>query len=107
MDISRPVREDDPQQLLFELPSNWRDEWHNMPEFSVGDARPVRSITLNFMSHEDVADFAQQIGRKISRSCDSLWFPEQRKLRGEYEYDGPQTDSKYPGVCSDDPKCNR
>jgi hypothetical protein len=70
-----------------------------MPEFVMNDARPAFRITINFMTPEDVVDFARQINdRTITTRTDSAWYPKQSKLGGHLEYRGPQTDSRYP-VC--------
>ncbi len=50
------------------------------------------------MTSEDVSDFAKLTGLPVTTRSDSAWFPYQEPLRGQYYYDGPKTDSKYP-VC--------
>lgn len=64
----------------------------------MGDARPSHKITINFMTAEDVRAFAKATGLSVNPRSDTAWFPPQETLRGEYHYDGPPTDSRYP-VC--------
>lgn len=95
--IARSVRKQ-VQDSLFDLEPDWRDEWWGMPSFEMGDARPQYRITMNFMTAEDVRQFAEKTGLPVSTRTDSAWFPYQKPLSGEYFYDGPKTDSKYP-IC--------
>jgi hypothetical protein len=86
------------QKTLFEIEPNWRDEWWGMPEFEMGDARPQYKITINFMTAKDVEDFAKVTGIPVTARSDSAWFPHQEPLKGQYYYDGPKADSRYP-IC--------
>jgi len=96
--LQRKVREDAPQLSLFESEPDWRSEWWGMPAFEMQNATPLRRITVNFLTAEDVAEFARRIGIPITARTDGTWFPHQKPLNGSVEYDGPKTDSKYP-VC--------
>jgi len=94
---NRPIREQKKKGLIS-LEPNWKKEWWGMPEFSMKDARPQYQITMNFMTKQDVEDFAKKTGLKISTSSNSAWWPDQKKLKGEFVYTGPPSDSKYP-IC--------
>lgn len=93
---TRPVRKE--KKKLFDLEPDWKDIWWGMPEFVIKDANPQFQIVMNFMTAEDVKDFAKKLGIKVSPTSNSAWWPEQQKLKGEYAYSGPPTDSKYP-IC--------
>ena len=95
--LERKTRKN-PQDSLFDLGTSWESEWWGMPHFSMGDARPQHKITVNFMTAEDVKAFAEKTGLQVSTRSDTCWFPHQEPLRGEYFYDGPPTDSRYP-IC--------
>lgn len=95
--LIRQIKEDN-QNLLFDLEPDWRSHWWGMPTFSMGDARPQYKITINFMTKRDVEEFARKTGLPVTTRSDSAWFPHQEPLKGQYYYDGPPTDSKYP-VC--------
>ncbi len=86
------------QPLLFDMPADWEDCWWGMPEFEMADARPQHKITINFMTAKDVKEFAKKTGLPVSTRSDTAWFPHQKPLRGQYYYDGPKTNSRYP-VC--------
>lgn len=83
---------------LFDLPPDWKAHWWGMPSFVMGDARPAHKITINFMTADDVAAFAATTGLRVTTQSDTAWFPPQERLNGEYYWDGPPTDSRYP-VC--------
>lgn len=97
-DLIRKRRKPSAQQSLFDMDPDWRAEWWGMPEFEQGDCRPQYKITINFMTAEDVADFAKATGIPVGVQSDTAWFPHQKHLSGQYEYDGPKTDSRYP-IC--------
>lgn len=97
--LGRKTRKPDMVQgALFDLPPDWKSEWWGMPSFSMDDATPQHRISINFMTAEDVAEFARVTGIPVTTRSDSAWFPHQTPLNGSYEWDGPPTDSRYP-VC--------
>lgn len=49
-----------------------------MPEFSMGDASPQYRITVNFMTREDLTEFAKRLDLRISTNSDTAWFPPQK-----------------------------
>lgn len=95
--IQRQTRED-AQISLFDIEPDWRESWWGMPEFSMKDASPQHRITINFMTQEDVAEFARMTGIPVTTRSDTAWFPHQKPLSGEVEWDGLPTDSRYP-IC--------
>jgi len=100
MDINenRPTREKK-KRGLFHVDPNWRDIWWGMPEFEMKDATPKYQIIMNFMTKEDVEDFARKLDLPLSSKSNSAWWPNQKKLKGcEFEYTGKPTDSRYP-IC--------
>lgn len=86
------------QEALFDLGPDWHEHWWGMPSFSMADATPQHRVTVNFMTADDLAEFARRTGIPLSTRSDTAWFPHQQPLNGSYEYDGPATDSRYP-VC--------
>lgn len=97
-DLVKRVTREDEQRALFDLEPDWRDYWWGMPEFTMAEARPLKKVTINFMTREDLAAFTRATGITITKTTDSAWYPPQGVLRGEVEYRGPRTDSVYP-VC--------
>jgi hypothetical protein len=59
-----------------DLPMDWEAEWQGMPEFSMGDTRPVQKITVSFSSHADAQEFAERLCIRVSTRTDSIWFPD-------------------------------
>jgi hypothetical protein len=84
---------------LLDLEPDWRTEWWGMPSFAMGNARPNYAITVNFMTKEDVEEFARVTGLRVTARSDTAWYPDQGVLSGgEFYWDGPKADSRYP-VC--------
>lgn len=78
---------------------NWKEIWWGMPEFKMEDATPNYQITMNFMTKDDLEDFAKRLELPITTKSNSAWWPHQKRLKSrEYEYVGKQTDSRYP-IC--------
>lgn len=100
MDINknRPCRERKKGKLL-KLEPAWNEEWWGMPEFEMKDATPQHRIVVNFMTSEDVKDFAKKLGVNLTVKSDSTWWPPQNRLQNsEFEYVGEPTNSRYP-IC--------
>ena len=75
--LRRPTKQ--PQQAtLFDVPPSWKEHWWGMPEFTMGDATPSYRITINFLTIEDVREFAEKTGLVVTARSDSAWFPPQR-----------------------------
>jgi len=87
-----------PQSEMFEMVSDWHSHWWDMPSFEMKDAMPEYKITMNFMTGDDLMAFADKMGIKVTTRTNSAWYPPQDRLNGEYCYDGPKTDSRYP-IC--------
>lgn len=77
---------------------DWRETWGGMPEFEMEDARPQYKISVNFMTYDDVKEFAEKLGIKVTKKTDSTFYPQQKALNGSYEYQGVAMDTKYP-IC--------
>lgn len=97
--LFRKEREDDQLRLFTDPEPNWKKHWWKMPFFSMKDTLPKHQITINFLTTKDFRDFSALIGMSVSDKSKSAWYPPQEKLKpGEFYYDGPKIDSKYP-VC--------
>jgi hypothetical protein len=51
------------------------DLWGGMPEFQQDKQEPYAKITFRFESEEDLQDFAQTIGQKLTSKTKSSWHP--------------------------------
>jgi hypothetical protein len=96
-EISRPSRVDN-QSTLFDIEPDWKDYWWGMPNYTCKDSRPERRIVMNFMCEEDVQDFANKLGIKITEKTNSLFHPKQNWETGAFEWDGPKCSTRYP-IC--------
>jgi len=95
---NRPVRERRKGKLI-DVEPNWKDIWWGMPEFEMKDATPQFRIVMNFMTREDVDDFARKLKLPLTTKSNSAWWPDQKRLKNaEFEYLGKPTDSRYP-IC--------
>lgn len=56
---------------------DYEDMWQGMPTFEQSDALGVKSIKVNFMTHEAIAEFAQLIGQKVTERTKFINFPYQ------------------------------
>lgn len=74
MALARKTRED-AQAALFDVGDPWEDLWWGMPSYSMGDARPLFSVTVNIYTVDDLRDFGERIGQRVSTSTDSITFP--------------------------------
>jgi hypothetical protein len=86
------------QPTLFNVEPSWKEYWWGMPHFSMNECRPQHSIVVNFLTVDDVKEFARITGIPVTTQSDSAWFPHQRPITGRFEYRGPKTPSRYP-IC--------
>lgn len=96
--LKRDITESN-QLCLLDIEPDWKSEWWDMPEFSMGDAKPQYQVTVSFLTAEDRIEFAKKLGITITPDTKSTWYPPQDRLApGAFVYTGPKTDSKYP-IC--------
>ena len=70
-----PPVADKPQTNLFGDAEPWDEIWGGMPEFLQEDLRPARTLYVHFRTDEDVNDFLELIGQKISPKTQYIWYP--------------------------------
>jgi len=51
------------------------EEWKDMPEFIQEKQEPYQTITVRFRCKEDVEEFANLIGQKLTLKSKSIWHP--------------------------------
>jgi len=61
---------------LFEEPN----EWEGMPEFKQEKQEPYSKIIIRFANEEDLQEFAEMIGQKLTNKTKSIWHP--KLIRG-------------------------
>lgn len=64
------------QFSLFDTGPIWQEHWIGMPEFSVEDLTPRRSIIVHFETDGDVIAFEELTGVSLGQTLRSIWFPE-------------------------------
>jgi hypothetical protein len=71
------MAKDKSQNSLFDVSelNKWQEEWQGMPEFIQEDKLPIQTIVVSFETKEDVQDFANIIGQKLTYKTKSIWFP--------------------------------
>ena len=52
------------------------DEWKNMPEFVQDKQEPFAKIIVRFNSQEDLDEFSNLIGQKLTPKTKSIWHPQ-------------------------------
>lgn len=61
--------------------------WFDMPEFEQLKKEPYTELKIRFASEEDLQDFANLIGQKLTVKTKSIWHPELvRGLNGGKRY---------------------
>jgi len=90
---------EDPQEMLFDEPTDVENLYWGMPEFSYGDARPYRRISINFETAQDIKELSEITGISITEQTNSVWFPKKDRGRpGDVIYTAPKQATRYP-VC--------
>ena len=70
------------EPTLFEDDQNdspvhdWRREWRGMPEFVQEEQKPFSTIIVRFATKQDLDDFADKIGQKLTPRTKSIWHPQ-------------------------------
>jgi hypothetical protein len=60
--------------------TEWQKEWEGMPEFVQEKQKPYQELKIRFRNEQDLQDFAELIGQKLTKKTKSLWFP--KLIRG-------------------------
>lgn len=72
----RPVRKES-KVGFFEPTPDWQKHWWGMPKFVMGRGEPVYQIIMNFMTREDIEEFARRLGVQATERTKGIWFPPQ------------------------------
>jgi hypothetical protein len=57
----------------------WKDHWQNMPEFVQKKQNPYAKIIFRFETEEDLQDFSELLGQKLTSNTKSAWHPEKER----------------------------
>jgi hypothetical protein len=50
-------------------------EWKDMPEFVQGKQEPYAQMIIRFRNQQDLDEFSEMIGQKLTVKTKSLWHP--------------------------------
>ena len=62
----------------------WKEHWKNMPEFKQEKERPFSKIIIRFETEEDLNEFSEMIGQKLTPKTKSIWHP--KLIRGKNQH---------------------
>ena len=101
--LKPPTRDQAKRPSLFkdkiQFEADWKKHWWGMPEFSLEDTSPKRTIIVNFLTDKDAEEFGNMLNIQVTKRTNSIWFPKrERRGPGEFAYVGEPCDSKYP-IC--------
>jgi hypothetical protein len=68
--------------LSTEMPTP-EEMWEGMPEFNQPNAEAVKSIKVNFKTYDDLYQFAELIGQKLTEKTTSINFPYEAPIEGK------------------------
>jgi hypothetical protein len=54
---------------------SWQKEWKGMPEFVQEKKEPYCKIIFRFETEEDLKEFSDLIGQKLTNKTKSSWYP--------------------------------
>jgi hypothetical protein len=69
---------------LFNDEFDYEKEWEGMPEFIAEDLKAIASVTVNFLTVEDMNAFSELIGRRITFQTKSILFPIKESVKKVY-----------------------
>jgi len=72
------MKDTTPTLFEGELLQYWEEHWWGMPEFSHEDLSPIRQLIVSFATQEEVDQFEESIGQKITPNTRSVWFTPQQ-----------------------------
>jgi len=59
-------------------------EWEGMPEFVQPEQKPFSKIIIRFETEEDLNEFSELIGQKLTPKTKSIWHP--KLVRGKHSH---------------------
>jgi hypothetical protein len=54
---------------------DWKKEWKGMPEFVQENLQEIHSITVHFVTIEDMNKFSELVGKNITFTTKSMLYP--------------------------------
>ncbi len=73
------------QETLFPDDNhNWREEWVGMPEYIQENREGVGSVVVHFETYEDMKQFGDLIGRRITPKTKGVFYPVVKPVKKIY-----------------------
>ena len=63
------------KNLFDDFENEWQKEWKDMPEFIQNKKEPFAKIIIRFENEQDLKNFSNLIGQKLTKKTKSIWFP--------------------------------
>lgn len=60
-----------------DIEPEWAKHWRQMPEYICEDIQPVRQLILSFANEDEIQEFSNLLGQRITSKTKSLWFKPQ------------------------------
>jgi hypothetical protein len=61
---------------LIDDRNEWETEWVGMPEFDQPANKPFSKILVRFETEDDLNEFSELIGQKLTPRTKSIWHPQ-------------------------------
>ena len=76
IDLSGLFKEDELDRILGTVVDDPNGEWGGMPEFEQEDLSAEFSVRVNFKNQDDLLNFAELIGQKLTEKTRAIWHPQ-------------------------------
>ena len=63
------------KSVVVDSKSTAQSEWQQMPEFVQEKQEPFAQIIFRFENEQDLQEFAEMVGQKLTRKTKSAWHP--------------------------------
>jgi hypothetical protein len=75
------------EDMLFDAPTFWEEEWQGMPEFKQEDITSSRKIIVHFRNDEDFIKFSELMEQRIGPKQPSIWYPKmENRIASNMQY---------------------
>jgi len=73
-------------KLTIEDKDKANEEWVGMPEFEQVKKEPFSKIVVRFETEDDLKEFSELIGQKLTQKTKSIWHPHKPHRRSTNNY---------------------
>lgn len=76
MDLTEEELTQERAEKIFD----WKEHWGGMPEYNADNLHPVKQLTVNFQTEEDMREFEKLVGQKLTMKTKSIWYPKRETI---------------------------